>query len=74
MYNGSLSSVRAPICSVCRQPVPLNDAKTDEDGSAIHEDCYIAKLRMANPPVGRLAPDSSKDLFTKHRPKRALGN
>jgi hypothetical protein len=38
------SSVQAPICSICNLPVALNNAKTDEDGNAIHEDCYLSKL------------------------------
>ena len=29
-----------PICSVCNKPVKLESAKTDEDGQAVHEDCY----------------------------------
>ena len=44
MYDDKLFSARAPICLVCSQPVRLDDAKTDEDGNAIHEDCYLVKL------------------------------
>jgi hypothetical protein len=47
MYNDELFPPRAPICSICHKPVPLNDAKTDEDGSAIHEACYLVKLGVA---------------------------
>ena len=60
MHNGSFSSVRAPICSICHRPVPLNDAKTDEDGNAIHEDCYITKLGMTSPPGGSLPRTPAK--------------
>ncbi len=67
MYNNSLSSVRTPICSICHEPVPLNDAKTDEDGNAIHEDCYVTRLGITNPPEGSSARDSSKILFMRHR-------
>ena len=38
------SSVNLPSCPVCREPVKLEAAKTDEDGHAIHEDCYWAKI------------------------------
>ena len=44
MYDSKLFSARAPICLVCNQPVRLDNAKTDEDGNAIHEDCYLIKL------------------------------
>lgn len=73
MYNNSLSSVRAPICSICHQPVPLNDAKTDEDGNAIHEACYLVKLGMTKPPIGSHARKSSEGLFAKRR-KQTLGS
>jgi hypothetical protein len=32
------------ICSICRQPVALENSKTDENGHAIHEDCYLQRL------------------------------
>ena len=44
MYNNSVISLQSPICSICNLPVPLNDAKTDEDGNAVHENCYLIKL------------------------------
>jgi hypothetical protein len=34
------SAPYSPICPRCLEPVKLEDAKTDEDGCAIHEDCY----------------------------------
>jgi len=30
-----------PLCPVCSGPVPLEVAKTDENGRAIHEECYV---------------------------------
>ena len=35
-----------PLCSICNRRVPLEDAKTDEHGLAIHEQCYVLKLRL----------------------------
>ena len=29
-------------CPICQQPVSLERCKTDENGRAIHEDCYVA--------------------------------
>ena len=36
------------ICSICHQPVALENSKTDENGHAIHEDCYLQRL-LASP-------------------------
>ena len=32
------------ICSICNKVVDLEDAKTDESGDAVHEECYVLKL------------------------------
>jgi hypothetical protein len=34
-----------PLCSICNAPVPLESAKTDENGEAIHEECYTLKVQ-----------------------------
>jgi len=33
-------------CSLCRNPVRLDSAKTDENGKAVHEECYVLGLRL----------------------------
>ena len=35
-----------PRCPLCNQRVSLETSKTDEDGNAVHEDCYVAKVRL----------------------------
>lgn len=35
-----------PRCPICNKEVPLEVAKTDEDGHAIHEACYVLKLHL----------------------------
>jgi len=30
-------------CALCNQPVDIQECKTDERGSAVHEECYVAK-------------------------------
>ena len=35
----------APFCPVCHRPIALEDAKTDEQGKAIHEQCYFLALK-----------------------------
>jgi hypothetical protein len=31
-------------CRICRKPVPVETAKTDDRGQAVHEECYIVSL------------------------------
>jgi hypothetical protein len=40
-----LSATRTASCAICRKPVELEAAKTDEQGRAVHEDCYWANLQ-----------------------------
>ena len=68
MYNNSVISFQSTICSMCNLPVPLNDAKTDEDGNAVHENCYLAKLG-----VGEAVSSNAKgsgDLLYKSRQQK----
>jgi hypothetical protein len=34
-----------PLCPVCNKPVPLETAKTDGDGCAVHEECYLLAVQ-----------------------------
>jgi len=36
-----------PECSICKKSVTLEESKADEDGQAIHGECYVAKLTGA---------------------------
>jgi hypothetical protein len=40
-----LSAMSTAPCAICRKPVQLGAAKTDERGRAVHEDCYWANLK-----------------------------
>lgn len=42
-------------CAICSKPVALEKCKIDEDGHAVHEDCYFHKLEG-----GRRLSESSK--------------
>lgn len=33
-------------CVLCNNPVPLGNSKTDEDGKAVHEECYLLRMRL----------------------------
>src|SRR5207302_8428645 len=39
-------TTRTAHCPVCNKDVSLEAAKTDEDGRALHEECYILKLHL----------------------------
>ena len=48
-----------PICSVCKQPIRLETAKTDENGKAVHDDCYLQRLMSLLRVGGRGTPNNS---------------
>lgn len=35
-----------PVCAICNRHVDLEVAKVDEGGQAMHEECYLLKLRL----------------------------
>jgi hypothetical protein len=39
-------SIRPHSCWICGKVVDLSQCNVDEHGSAVHEDCYIAKLAL----------------------------
>ena len=41
-----IHDIRFPKCSICNEPVELEAAKTDEDGRAVHEECYMRRMRL----------------------------
>jgi len=59
----ALSAPRLPICSICQEAVSLEAANTDEDGHAVHEDCYWARLK-------RNAGPAFKDRATRNAYQR----
>jgi hypothetical protein len=34
-----------PTCKLCSEPLDIKTAKTDGDGQAVHEECYLASLK-----------------------------
>jgi len=32
------------LCRICNKPVPIESARTDSDGKAVHGDCYVHKI------------------------------
>jgi hypothetical protein len=39
-----IHKLRPPKCSICNEPVELETAKTDQDGKAVHEECYVSRI------------------------------
>jgi hypothetical protein len=35
-----------PVCPICSRPVILESAKVDEQGQAMHEECYLLKIHL----------------------------
>jgi hypothetical protein len=33
-------------CSICNKPVNLETAKIDDNGNAVHEECYVLNVVM----------------------------
>jgi hypothetical protein len=31
------------VCTVCTRPISLETSNTDENGKAVHEECYVGK-------------------------------
>jgi len=40
-----LGPIRKPSCWICGKQVTLNNCKTDENGHAVHEACYVASIK-----------------------------
>jgi hypothetical protein len=47
-----------PVCYICGDPVPLEDCKTDENGHAVHEECYLVREKLKCPPHDDAEPAS----------------
>ena len=41
-----IHDMRLPKCSICNEPAELKTSKTDENGRAVHEDCYVRRMRL----------------------------
>lgn len=49
-------SVNMPplLCRICNKPVPIETARTDNDGKAVHGDCYLHEINDQMPTDGGL--------------------
>jgi len=49
-----MSIAEAPIkCAICGKPITLERAKVSEEGKPMHEECFVAKIRLSkrDPPA-----------------------
>jgi hypothetical protein len=44
MFRNSVSFRNSCTCAICQTPLSLDVAKTDENGKAVHAECYSLKL------------------------------
>jgi hypothetical protein len=43
-----MSIAQAPIkCAICGKPIALERAKLSEEGKPVHEECFVAKIRLS---------------------------
>lgn len=42
---GSSSGTRLVLCTICGMPMELEHCKIDEKGAAVHDKCYMAKVK-----------------------------
>jgi hypothetical protein len=43
--DAGLSSTRQIPCAICGVPIELEHCKINEDGQAVHDKCYFAKVK-----------------------------
>ncbi len=43
------SSFKTFNCSICNKPVDLENAKIDDNGHAVHSDCYVLTVLTKRP-------------------------
>lgn len=53
MSSAARSLTPFPLCPICSLPVIIEKCKTDENGKAVHEECYVLKIRatLKKPPT-----------------------
>jgi hypothetical protein len=60
-------SITSPLCFICHTPVQLEISKTDENGHAVHERCYLLRLRLRQATTGPKGSSQSKWPLNSYR-------
>src|SRR5215469_5262052 len=50
-------------CAICREPVNLETAKTNEDGDGVHEDCYVQNMIRTDPEFDQRVEFTQRGFF-----------
>lgn len=40
------TTINSVCCWICGKDVPLRNCKIDERGRAVHEECYVARMKL----------------------------
>jgi hypothetical protein len=41
-----IRKLRLPTCSICNKTVETETATSDDDGKAVHEECWLFNMRL----------------------------
>jgi len=53
------------VCSICRKRVNVKTSKTDENGYAVHEECYVSKITPSGPANGKVIRRNWWKIFAR---------
>lgn len=54
------------VCCICAGPIPLETSKTDEQGNAVHEECYVSKTIRKFKDDPMCLPENWLSLLVEH--------
>ncbi len=60
---------RFPTCPLCNEPVELETTKTNEDGEAVHEECYVLAVQADRQSPSGLSTMPRKSEIKAHSPR-----
>ena len=53
------------VCSICRKRVNVKTSKTDENGYAVHEECYVSKTTASGAANGKVTRRNWWKIFAR---------
>jgi hypothetical protein len=72
-HSVRVNSRWVPTCVLCNNPVEIETCKVDERGKAIHEECYLRKIRRKSTSKASWGLGANLDAHFRTRAK-ALGS
>jgi len=49
------------MCFICSKPIPLEIAKSNDYGLAVHEECYVLRMKLEKATTVRKFPGVAAD-------------